>query len=79
MTNTEELNRAIDESGIKRKYIADALGISVQALRLKILNRTEFKQNEIATLRNILKLTQREADLIFFAAPVGKKETVKGG
>lgn len=68
MTDTELLMRKIDESGLKRSFIAKKLGLSPYGLSKKINNENEFKGSEIkllCRLLNIKTLTEKEA--IFFA------------
>lgn len=68
MTNTEELRKLIEKSGLKYQFIADELGISRFALNNKIENRTQFKSGEIKTLCELLKITSLSTkELIFFA------------
>lgn len=68
MTNTAELERVITESGLRKNYICERLGISVQAFRLKVTNRCAFRQNEIAGLKKLLNLTEAQINDIFFAS-----------
>lgn len=70
MTNTDLLQRKIDESGYKIRYIAEYIGISYQALYNKIGNKTEFLASEIMKLSELLKLTDEEREAIFFAVDV---------
>ncbi len=64
MTDTETLNELIKNSGLKKEYIAEQLGISVPTLKRKINNEYEFKQSEITTLQKILKLSDKEVKKI---------------
>lgn len=67
MTNTEELERLISESGLKKQYIARSLGLSRQGLDNKIKNRSEFttsQVNVLCFLLNIKSLKQKEC--VFF-------------
>lgn len=69
MTNTELLNKAIDDSGLMNCWIMKQLGIkSYSTLRAKIENRQEFKASEIAKLCAILHLDSDQMNEIFFAA-----------
>lgn len=70
MTNTKLLRRKIDESGYKLRYVAKQLGISYQGLMYKINNESEFKASEIQMLKNLLKLTDAEVQMIFFVSNV---------
>lgn len=67
MTDTKELRRRIEAAGLKYKYIARQLGISSYTLQLKIDNDSEFKVSEVDMLSNLLGLSLREKDAIFFA------------
>jgi hypothetical protein len=69
MTNTELLEKKIEESGYKRNYIAKAIGLkSTFGLANKINNVTEFKASEINILCDLLKIeTAEEKEAIFFA------------
>lgn len=66
VTDTEALRRRIKASGLKYQYIADRLGISRYSLKLKIDNDFEFKVSEVDALANLLNLSLREKDSIFF-------------
>lgn len=71
MTNTEELEMIIKESGLKKSYIAKAINLSRQGFKNKCENKSEFTSTEIASLcelLNITKLTDKER--IFFAKQV---------
>ena len=71
MTNTGELNKRIDASGLKKSYIAKVLGIAVSSLSRKIANKQEFKASEIDALCNLLGIeTLEEKEAIFFAVKV---------
>lgn len=68
MTNTDLLNKRMDESGLKRSKIAETLGISREFMWLKIHNKYEFKASEIKTLCALLNIKSlRERERIFFA------------
>lgn len=70
MTNTIMLTKYIDESGYRKGHIASALGISSYGLMLKINNKSEFKASEIAKLCDLLKISKKDRDSIFFARTV---------
>lgn len=50
--------------------LAEALGISPAALSNKINMKSEFKQTEIAFIRDRWELSTEELDTIFFARPL---------
>lgn len=71
MTNTKLLNEKILESGLKKKFIAEKLGLSTYGLQRKIENRSEFKASEISILCDLLDIrTAAEKERIFFASKV---------
>ena len=71
MTNTEKLSKRIKLSGIKYLAIAHKLNISYQALRNKLLNKSEFLPSEISALCEILGIyTLEEKNELFFANDV---------
>ncbi len=73
MTDTKALMQIIKKSGYKYTFIAEKLGLSYQALRNKIVNKTEFLPTEIETLCNLLGMTDiKQKNDIFFAAFVEK-------
>lgn len=76
MVDTQKLCKRIDESGLKKYYIASKLDLTTYGLQKKINNQTQFKANEIEELCIILKIkTLEEKEKIFFAKNVGEMET----
>jgi hypothetical protein len=70
MTDTNLLNIAIERSGFKKGYIQKRLGLSATAFWNKVNNISEFKASEIELLTQILNLSARERNDIFFASKV---------
>ncbi|SHE62521.1 hypothetical protein SAMN02745190_00842 [Schwartzia succinivorans DSM 10502] len=70
MTNTVELEIAIIRAGLRKKQVAEALGITKEGLRLKMNNKTEFTASEIATLYKLLNLNFESQQKIFFTQSV---------
>ena len=70
MTDVEKLNKTIEESGITITAIACKMGISREGLYKKLNNETEFKASEILMMQNILHMSNKERDEIFFAKEV---------
>ena len=71
MTNTALLEARIAKSGLKKSYIAKAMGLSSYGLTLKIKNSNEFKASEITKLCEILSISNlEEKNAIFFAPEV---------
>ena len=76
MTDTEALEELIQSKGIKYSYLADCLGISYQALRNKMSNKSEFKGSEILILSEILDIrSMEEQKRLFFKQYVDKNAT----
>ena len=66
MTDTDKFKCAVTSRGLKYVFLAEKLGISRAALWMKINNETEFKVSEVTVLSNIMGLTRKEVDEIFF-------------
>lgn len=70
MTNSNMLSTAIAESGITVTAIARKLGITREGFYKKLNNETEFKASEIKSMQDILNLSNKRRDAIFFANKV---------
>lgn len=68
MTDSNKLMELIKKKGYNVRKLANALGISHQALYQKINNKREFKTSEILKIQELLKLTNEERDQIFFVS-----------
>lgn len=67
MVNTQMLEDLIKESGKKKTYLADKLGLSIQSFRLKCSNKSVFNTNEVAVLCSELGITRlTDKEKIFF-------------
>ena len=64
------INKMFDEKvktlGLKFQYIANHLGISVQALRLKRIGRNQFTAKEIKKTMCFIKFDRKRKREIFF-------------
>lgn len=67
MTNTEKLEAAIRDSGLKIAFIAEQLGLSRGGLRNCITGKSEFRVSQIQKLSALLKLSREKRDEIFFS------------
>ena len=68
MTNTELLTKKIEESGLKKGYLAQKCGLSRAGFRNCVINKAEFTSTQINTLCKELGITNlREKEAIFFA------------
>lgn len=67
MTNTKMLEKYIEMSGYKKSFIAEQLGLTSYGFMLKVNNKSEFKASEMTTLCELLKITPKDKEAIFFA------------
>ena len=66
MTNVELLRSIMDESGMTVVAIAEKSGILRETLYNRMAGKGEFKASEIQVLTQVLRLTRKERDDIFF-------------
>lgn len=66
MTNVTLLKERIAKSGYKSKFVAEQIGLTPQALSMRLKNGTDFNVQEILTLTKLFKLTAAEQRAIFF-------------
>ena len=57
MTNTALLEAKIAQSGLKKNYLAEKVGLSRAGFRNCCINKAEFKAGQIQTLCDELKIT----------------------
>jgi len=66
MVNTQGLVERIESSGLKKTFIAESLGITVQNLGLKVNNKSDFRLEEVKILCRLLDInTKNERKDIF--------------
>ena len=70
MTNTALLEQYIQNSGLKKSYIAKVLNINPKTLANKVANLCEFKASEMKALCKLLGIDPAEKEAIFFAEEV---------
>lgn len=76
MTDTKELDRVIQESGLTKSYIAGKLGISLYSFQMKRENKRQFTAEQIKILCEVLNIKSlREKERIFFANNVDNMPT----
>lgn len=78
MTDTKRLKDRIDQSGLKLQWIAEQLGLTRFGLYKKLSGESDFRQQEIARLSEILELSAEDRDALFFA-PMVEKNSTEGG
>ena len=67
MFNRALFQYAVDRKNMTMLSVADRLGVNPATLYRKVYGQSDFTRGEIQLLREILGLTVREADAIFFA------------
>ena len=55
--DTELLEKAIEDSGLRPGYISDTLGISRQAFDRKRKGKVAFRKSEVYVLCDLLRIT----------------------
>ncbi len=76
MVNKKKLNEKIDNSGLKKRYIAKKLGICDRSLWAKVNGIAPFKAEEQRILEQLLNVeSKEESDEIFFSDNVTEKDT----
>ena len=66
MVNSVMLNQIISDSGLKKKYIAEQMGLSVTSFNNKTKGRTEFMGSEINKLCKILDISNSQQKVDIF-------------
>ena len=66
-TSMDKLQKAIEERGIKKTKIAEALGISTVALYGKLDGKYQFKPSEIKALQELMRLSDAEVKEMFLS------------
>ena len=68
LTNTELLEKKIQESGLKKGYLSEKCGLTRAGFRNCVINKSEFTTSQISVLCEELGITSlREKEAIFFA------------
>ena len=75
LTNSKMLSDVISDTGITITAISKRIGITREGFYKKLNNETEFKASEISAIQQILHLTTKKRDEIFFANEVELKST----
>lgn len=70
MVDFEKLNCAIEKSGMKISAISDKIGVNRTTLYNKISGKTEFNASEIESISDVLRLSAKDRNEIFFAKKV---------
>lgn len=71
MTNTKLLEDKIRQSGLKKGFLAEKLGVSRATFCALLSNNAEFKASQIHTLCELLGIKDDETLRAIFFAPSG--------
>jgi len=63
----EKLSKVVEQSGLKKNFIAEKLGISYQGYLNKEKGKTDFTSKEISIMRDLLHLSNKEVMEIFLS------------
>lgn len=77
MVDNARLRGIISESGYKKSFIAQQMGITNSSLSNKLAGRCRWTADECSFLREFFGMPTEEAMNIFFGDEVGKKPTAK--
>lgn len=69
------LNDTVKQSGLKKKAIAERMGISNYTLGMKLSGVRKFNIDEVAALCKILTISEERRNAIFFNHCVDSKAT----
>ncbi len=70
MTNIELLEKKIQQSGLKKGYIAEKLGVSRSTFCALLSNKAEFKASQIRVLCDLLDIQDDTMVRAIFFDPV---------
>ena len=73
--NLDLLTKKIEQSGMKRKVIAEKMNLTTAGLRNKLIGKRDFNATEIKNIAHAINLTGDDILNIFFADDVGKTST----
>lgn len=67
MTDVNRLKEVVRDSGLKKVYIAERLGITYQGYLKKENGENEFMASEIKTIQELLGLSAKDTREIFLS------------
>lgn len=73
--DTERLQKKIEDSGLKKSFIIDTMGISYQGFINKCKAKTPFTASEVFVLCNLLSINGDDRTLIFKPKMSNKNST----
>lgn len=67
MTDTQALRNIIQSKGLKLGYVAEACGLKRATFMRRMNNKSAFRASDIPRICEVLGLSDKERDRIFFA------------
>lgn len=67
MADTVKLQEIVKNSGVKKSFLAEKMGISYQGYIKKESGKSEFLAKEIAVMKDVLRLSNKEVADIFLS------------
>ena len=71
MTNTKLLEKLIEESGLKKSYLAKKAGMSLAWFRACVVNKGEFKESQMQAIAKELGIKDEKSFVAVFFAQFG--------
>lgn len=66
MADIVRINQIIKDRGLKKAYIAEQLGISINGITNKLNGRSEFKAGEVAKICEVLSINDPQDKIDIF-------------
>lgn len=70
MANCEMLKALIKQRGLKQRFIAQKIGVSDKKMH-ELLNGGKWRLDEVVDVCNVLNLSKKQREDIFFGQEVG--------
>lgn len=70
MANCEMLKALIEERGLKQRFLAQSIGVSDKKMH-ELLNGGRWRLDEVVAVCNVLNLSKKQREEIFFGQKVG--------
>ena len=67
MADNAKLQEIVKNSGVRKSFLAEKMGISYQGYLKKESGKSEFLANEIAVMKDVLRLSNKEVADIFLS------------
>lgn len=71
MTDVKQLEKIIQQKGLKKGFVAEKIGVSRSTFYAQLKGETEFKASHIRSLCDVLDIKDDETIRAIFFAPSG--------